>query len=150
MPRIAEISAIPWATRSRGNSSRMIPNASGKIAPPAPWMTRPMMSRPMLLASAATSDPNASVDERDDEHPLLAEHVAEPPEDRREDRGAEQEGGEHPRDGGGGGVQVALDLGQRRRHEGLQQGVGRAAEREDAEREAVVLAVGSVAGNVNS
>ena len=59
MPRIAEISAIPCATRSRGNSSRMIPNASGKIAPPAPWMTRPTISTPMLLASAATSDPNA-------------------------------------------------------------------------------------------
>ena len=28
------------ATFSRGNSSRTIPNASGKIPPPAPWITR--------------------------------------------------------------------------------------------------------------
>ena len=29
------------ATRSRGNSSRMIPNASGKMPPAAPWIVRP-------------------------------------------------------------------------------------------------------------
>ena len=36
MPMIAEISAIPCGIRLRGNSSRMIANASGKTAPPAP------------------------------------------------------------------------------------------------------------------
>jgi len=32
---------MPPATRSRGNSSRMIPNASGKMPPAAPCSTRP-------------------------------------------------------------------------------------------------------------
>ena len=57
MPRIDEISAMPVATRSRGNSSRMIPNESGKIAPPTPWMTRARMSTSMLVASAASREP---------------------------------------------------------------------------------------------
>ena len=60
IPRIAEIRAIPCATRARGNSSRMIPKARGKIAPPAPWMTRARIITVMLLASAASSVPQAS------------------------------------------------------------------------------------------
>ncbi len=43
-PRIAEIKPIPPATFSRGNSSRMIPNASGKIPPATPWITRATIS----------------------------------------------------------------------------------------------------------
>ncbi len=43
MPNIAEIVPMPVATFSRGNSSRMIPIASGRIAPPAPWIARPRM-----------------------------------------------------------------------------------------------------------
>ena len=34
----------PVGARPRGNSSRMIPKASGKIAPPAPWITRATIS----------------------------------------------------------------------------------------------------------
>ena len=60
MPRIAEISAMPLAIRSRGNSSRMMPNASGKIAPPKPWMTRATIITLMFVASAASSVPAAS------------------------------------------------------------------------------------------
>ena len=55
------MNAMPRATRSRGNSSRMIPKASGKTAPPAPWMTRPRISTSIELASAATSVPTPSM-----------------------------------------------------------------------------------------
>ena len=53
MPRIPEISAIAPATRSRGNSSRMIPNASGKIAPPSPWIVRATIISGSVVTSAA-------------------------------------------------------------------------------------------------
>jgi hypothetical protein len=39
----------------------MIPNASGKIAPPIPWITRPRISTPTELASADTSVPTARI-----------------------------------------------------------------------------------------
>ena len=48
------------ATFSRGNSSRTIPKASGKMPPPAPWMTRPTIIGPRELASADTKVPTAS------------------------------------------------------------------------------------------
>ena len=57
MPRIAEIIAIPCATRSRGNSSRMIPKASGKIAPPQPWIDAGDDQHADRVASAASSVP---------------------------------------------------------------------------------------------
>ena len=60
MPKVAEIRPIPAPTRSRGNSSRMIPKASGKIAPPAPWTARPAISISIELESAAISVPTAS------------------------------------------------------------------------------------------
>ena len=41
IPNIADTVPMAGATRSRGNSSRMIPMASGKIAPPAPWIGAP-------------------------------------------------------------------------------------------------------------
>ncbi len=43
MPNIAEIVPMLVATFSRGNSSRMMPIASGRIAPPAPCTERPTM-----------------------------------------------------------------------------------------------------------
>ena len=60
MPNVAEIRPIEVATRSRGNSSRMIPKASGKIAPPAPWMARPRMSTPIDPPMAETNEPSAN------------------------------------------------------------------------------------------
>ena len=48
------------ATFSRGNSSRTIPKASGKMPPPAPWMIRPTIISPSELDSAETSVPTAS------------------------------------------------------------------------------------------
>ena len=50
---------IDPATFSRGNSSRMMPNASGKMPPPIPWMTRAAMSTPIDEAIAASSVPTA-------------------------------------------------------------------------------------------
>jgi hypothetical protein len=47
IPNVALIKPIPCATRSGGNSSRMIPNASGKTAPAKPWMARPATSSPI-------------------------------------------------------------------------------------------------------
>ena len=77
IPRSPEMSAIPPATRSRGNSSRMIPNARGKIAPPRPWITRAPISTGSVVASAATSVPSGDAGKHDDERALLPEHVAE-------------------------------------------------------------------------
>ena len=54
------MSAIPPATRSRGNSSRTIPNASGKIAPPSPWIARAPIITGSVVASAARSVPAPS------------------------------------------------------------------------------------------
>ena len=48
---------MPVATRSRGNSSRMMPKASGKTAPPAPCTTRPAIMTPIVVASAEISVP---------------------------------------------------------------------------------------------
>ena len=49
---------VPTATPtfSFGNSSRMIPNDSGKIAAPKPCSARNAISDPMLQAHAAPSD----------------------------------------------------------------------------------------------
>ena len=51
---------MPEPTRSRGNSSRMIPNASGKIAPPAPCTARPAISISSEVDSALISVPAPS------------------------------------------------------------------------------------------
>ena len=60
MPRIPDTSAIAPATRSRGNSSRRIPNASGKTAPPSPWIVRAAIIGASELTSAASRLPSAS------------------------------------------------------------------------------------------
>ena len=48
------------ATFSRGNSSRMMPKASGITPPPTPWMARAMIITEIDVASAARIDPMAS------------------------------------------------------------------------------------------
>jgi hypothetical protein len=60
MPSSEDISPMPPATFCFGNSSRMIPNASGKMPPPAPWITRPASSRPIEVATADSSVPKQS------------------------------------------------------------------------------------------
>ena len=49
------------ATRSDGNSSRTIPNASGKMPPPAPWMTRPTIIGSSDVARAEITVPAARI-----------------------------------------------------------------------------------------
>ena len=57
---VAEISAMPVATRALGNSSRTMPMPSGKTAPPMPWMPRPTSIGPIDVESAEMTVPTAS------------------------------------------------------------------------------------------
>ena len=57
MPRIDEMIPMPVETRAAGNSSRMMPKARGKTAPPAPWMTRPTSITGNVEARALSSVP---------------------------------------------------------------------------------------------
>ena len=75
-------------------------------------------------------------DEHDEQHPLLAEHVPEPPGDRRRDRRREQIGGEDPRDAGRRRVEILLQRRQRRHDQGLEHGVRASADGEHCEHEA--------------
>ena len=120
----------------------MIPKASGKTAPPTPWIARPAISSPIECESAQTSEPRAKTTSVDEQHPLLAEHVAEAADDRRRDRRGQQVGGEHEGDRGRRGAEVLLDRGQRRGDHRLRERVGERAQDEHAEREVVVLALG--------
>src|SRR5215472_162267 len=61
-PTAVSAAIMPTATVtfSAGNSSRMIPNATGSIPPARPWITRATIITPIEGASAAISDPTAS------------------------------------------------------------------------------------------
>src|SRR5436853_581063 len=61
IPNSDETRPIAPGTRSLGNSSRMIEKASGKMPPPAPWMTRPKIISGRDEAIADISVPNASI-----------------------------------------------------------------------------------------
>ena len=56
-PNTAETSPIAMPSFSRGNSSRMIPKLSGKMAPLAPWIARATISTQMFQAQAAAIEP---------------------------------------------------------------------------------------------
>ena len=60
-PRMAESTPMAPATFSGGNSSRMIPKASGKTAPPAPWTIRPASMIGKVVARALIRVPTDSV-----------------------------------------------------------------------------------------
>ena len=60
MPNVAEMRPMLEATRSRGNSSRMIAKHSGKMPPPAPCSTRPATTSSSVSPSAATTEPAAN------------------------------------------------------------------------------------------
>ncbi len=60
IPSSPETSPMLPGTRSRGNSSRMIPKASGKTAPPTPWIARARIRTGSVVARAASSVPPAS------------------------------------------------------------------------------------------
>jgi hypothetical protein len=59
MPKVALITPMPVGTRSGGNSSRMIPNASGKTAAAVPCTARPAISISIECDIAQTTDPTA-------------------------------------------------------------------------------------------
>ena len=61
MPKIAVIVPRPVATRSGGNVSRTMPNASGNTPPATPWTMRPAISTPIELASAHTTPPSENM-----------------------------------------------------------------------------------------
>ena len=78
-------------TFSRGNSSRTIAKASGKMPPATPWMTRATMSMPSELRDRGEQRAEAEHEQRPQQQSLLAVHVAEAADDRRAHRGREQE-----------------------------------------------------------
>ena len=78
-----------------------------------------------------------------DEHPALADHVAEAAQDRREHRGGQQVGGEDPAGVAGGGVRSRAMHGQGRRDQRLQHGEGQATQRQV---EPAEIGVGVAAG----
>ncbi len=141
-PRIADIRPMLPATFSRGNSSRMIPNASGKIPPPAPCTTRAMISTGSEPASAATSVPTARIDERPDEQVLLAVHVAEPADDRRADGRGEQIAGQDPGDAVLARVEAVLDRRERRHDRGAEERKREACDRKHEQRQVRVQPLG--------
>ena len=98
--------------------------ASGKIAPPAPWMARPAIMTVSEPASGRDQRADAEDGQRDQQPVLLAVHVAQAAEQRRRDRRGEQEGGQQPGGVGGAGVELLLELGQRRDDHRLRQRVG--------------------------
>ena len=57
---MAEMVATAEVTRAAGNSSRMMPNESGKTAPPMPLDHPGEISTPMFGATAASRQPRAS------------------------------------------------------------------------------------------
>ena len=56
---------IALATRSGGNVSRMIPNASGKMPPPTPWIDAPGDEQPIDGASAHIDAPTPKTEQHD-------------------------------------------------------------------------------------
>ncbi len=62
IPNVAEISPMPVETRSGGNSSRMIPKASGNTAAAMPWIARPAIRTSIECESAQTSEPSAKTE----------------------------------------------------------------------------------------
>ena len=81
-PKIAESRPTVTPTFSRGSSSRTMPIDSGRIAPAAPCSARATISTARFGASAASSVPSGEDGQHADEDPALADHVAEPAEDR--------------------------------------------------------------------
>jgi hypothetical protein len=89
----------------------MIAKLSGKTAPPAPESMRKPMSDQTSHAAGGAEAADEEDRERDDEHALLAELVAEPPEQRRRHRGREREASQHSRGPRRGHAELAWSTG---------------------------------------
>ncbi len=94
------------ATFASGNSSRMMPNDSGNTPPPMPWTTRAAIITPMVGASAATNEPMERAASENTSMRFLPTASPRRPDDRREDRGRQQIGRQHPGDGALIGVEL--------------------------------------------
>ena len=135
-PRTADIHAVPRAILSASSSSRMIPKASGKIAPPQP-LHRPRGDHD-VDGRGQRGDEGAGADrvENAEKDAPAAVEIAQAPCQRRGDGGREQEHREHPRRTRRRRVETLLDRRQRRHDQRLQQRVAAAGEDEDGEQEA--------------
>ncbi len=85
----------------------------------------------------ADQRPHAQGDEHGHDDSLFADHVADPAQDRRGDRGTEQIGGQQPAGPVLRGVQRVLELGYGRDDQRLQQAEGQRGGREDRKGESV-------------
>jgi len=112
-PRVADSSPMLPATFSRGNSSRTMPKASGKMPPAAPWSARPTITR-QRVGNRCQQRADREDHEGPQQHAPLAVHVAQATQDRGPDRGRQQVGGQQPGHARLRGVQIVLDRRQRR------------------------------------
>ena len=133
IPKIALTSPSPVATRSGGNVSRTMPKASGNTPPATPWITRPTSSSSIECAERAHHAAEREHEQHDGEGAALAVDVAELADDRRRDRGGEQEAGEHPRRRRGARAELAADRRQGRDDERLRQREADARQQQDDE-----------------
>ena len=119
----------------------MIPKERGNTAPPAPWMTRPTSITGRVVASALTNDPTERATRTATMIALLAEHVADPAQDRRGDGRAEQVGGQEPARRALRRVQCVLQLGNGRDDQALQQAEGQRSRSENPKGDGVIRVI---------
>ena len=81
-PKIAESRPTVTLTFSRGSSSRTMPIDSGRIAPAAPCSDAGDDQHGEVRGERGEQRAEQQRRQHADEHPALADHVAEPPEDR--------------------------------------------------------------------
>jgi hypothetical protein len=117
----------------------MMPKLKGETAAPAPWSTRQATIAP-THPPRRPQRAEAEHAEAEHEHLLLAVHVPELAEQRREDRRAQEEAGDDPRRVGMGGAELALEERRGRDDERLHDREGEARGGEQGERDPVVSA----------
>ena len=104
-PRVALIDAIAVLVIAGGVTSRISEMPDRDEAHRQPLEHPAAEHRQQRVGERADQRAHDEQDRAADQHPLLAEHVGEPPGDRHRDRTAEQRGGDDPGRVGGGGVQ---------------------------------------------
>ena len=126
------------ATRAAGNSSRMMPKASGKMAPATPWMIRPTRITPRLVPSALISVPTLRAMSTATMTFSLPRVSPTRPSTGVAMAALEQVGGQQPAGAGLGGVQRVLELGDGRDDQRLQEAEGQGGGGQHGEGDAVV------------
>ncbi len=121
------------ATRSRGNSSRAIENASGKIPPATPWITRATISTGSEFDKAASSVPAARmISVHSSRRSLPYMSPSRPMIDVPTEAESRKPVSSHV-GAGLGGVQILLERRQRRDHGGAQHRVREPRQRQHRE-----------------